>query len=272
MTSDGGNVPWLHDGWLSRVWQAKERGNFPLAIGLNPAQRDLGQPLIEWLYANSTVNDSFIAMTSAGYAMLDAVPPSVRVSNAKLLDGCMQDLGLSVFVGFADGDSSNNSSHRDSSHNETDRVVQKETAEEEEKEEDAIWSPYLRQPNIDGAFQWSNMHDGFCYCTPERATVRWVEGKPLVVGHIALDRPSGSPPGKHDQCGSPETVSHALNGKDRGNSTEAFSMVPVRVHGNDAVQLSDVVRTIELLDSGVEVVDAFEFVKRLKTLRPGSAD
>jgi hypothetical protein len=66
-------------------------------------------------------------------------------------------------------------------------------------------------------------------------------------------------------------VSHVLNGKIRDNSTEAFSMVPVRVHGSDAVQLSDVVRTIELLDNGVEVVDAFEFVKRLNTLRPRTA-
>ena len=74
--------------------------------------------------------------------------------------------------------------------------------------------------------------------------------------------------GKYEQCGSPETVSHALNGKVRGNSTEAFSMVPVRVHGSGAVRLSDVLRTIELLENGVEVVDAFEFVKRLNTLRP----
>jgi hypothetical protein len=274
VTSDGDNVHWLHDGWLSQIWKAKERGSFPLALGLNPSQRDLGQPLIEWLYANSTVNDSFVAMTSGGYAMLDAVPASVRVSNAELLDGCMADLGLSVFVGFADGSSSNsNSSHGGSSNYEGGKV------DPETKDDDAIWLPYLQQPHIDGAFHWSNsdrlhMQDGFCYCgSPERypETVRWVEGKPVVVGRISLDRPSGSPPSKHEQCGSPETVSHVLNGKIRDNSTEAFSMVPVRVHGSDAVQLSDVVRTIELLDNGVEVVDAFEFVKRLNTLRPRTA-
>ena len=270
VTSGGDNVHWLHDGWLSQIWKAKERGTFPLALGLNPSQRDLGQPLIEWIYANSTVNDSFVAMTSAGYAMLDALPPSVRVSNAELLDGCMADLGLSVFVGFADGSSSNNRSHRGSSKYEGNKV------QTEAEVDDAIWAPYLRQPHIDGAFHWSNsdrlhMQDGVCYCgSPERypETVRWVEGKPLVVGRIALDRRSGSLPGQYEQCGSPETVSHALNEKVRGNSTEAFSMVPVRVHGSGAVRLSDVLRTIELLENGVEVVDAFEFVKRLNTLRP----
>ena len=75
---------------------------------------------------------------------------------------------------------------------------------------------------------------------------------------------------KRKQCGTPETVANALNGERRGdNTTEAFSMVPVRVHGTDPVRLSDVLRTIELLDNnGVEVVDAFEFVKRLSALRP----
>ena len=54
--SDGDNVHWLHDGWLSEIWTSKLRGSFALSLGFNPSERDLGQPLVEWLYQNATSN------------------------------------------------------------------------------------------------------------------------------------------------------------------------------------------------------------------------
>ena len=52
------------------------------------------------------------------------------------------------------------------------------------------------------------------------------------------------------------------------NAQTGFSMVPVRIHGSAPADLADVKATIALLEHGVEVVDAFEFVRRLKRAAP----
>lgn len=45
-------------------------------------------------------------------------------------------------------------------------------------------------------------------------------------------------------------------------------MVPVRIHGTNPAGLDDIAKAIALLDDGVEVVGAFEFVERLRAARP----
>ena len=45
-------------------------------------------------------------------------------------------------------------------------------------------------------------------------------------------------------------------------------MVPVRIHGTKPAGLGDIAKAIALLDDGVEVVGAFEFVERLQAARP----
>ena len=132
-------------------------------------------------------------------------------------------------------------------------------------------------------FQRPCQADGNCYCGEgkgegkgegEYPNVRWVttrtgETKPVVVGRTALWDP-GNTAGKHPQCGNAATVAATLNAqaRDSTNAQTGFSMVPVRIHGAAPAGLADVKAAIALLDPEVEVVDAFEFVRRLKLAAP----
>ena len=106
--------------------------------------------------------------------------------------------------------------------------------------------------------------------------MRWVadgeqEGgsKPVVVAQIALWDPAGQTPSKYKECGTAKSVAAFLNAAPRDRkSVSSFSMVPVRIHGSQPAGTVDVARAIALLDPGVEVVDAFEFVRRLTSLAP----
>ena len=245
VTSDGDNVHWLHDGWLSQVWEDPDRGTFPVAMGLSPAERDLGQPLLEYLYHNQSANDSFVAMCTGGYAMMEHFPVDMRAKNAKYLAGYMGSLGMSTFVGFADDASA------------------------------ALWRPYMEHDEIDAAFHWTKT-DGHCYSGAAMyPNVRWVKtsagvAKPVVVGRMSLWSLGSTGMGKYPQCGDAAAVASMLNkqARDGADAQTGFSMIPVRVHGTQHAGLADVKATMALLEPGVEVVDAFEFVRRLKLIAP----
>jgi hypothetical protein len=244
--SDGDNVHWLHDGWLSEIWTAPLRGKLPLSIGFNPAERDLGQPLVEWLYTNSTANDSFVAMCPGGYAMMEWFEPAVVTQVAATLAGYMLDMDMAAFIGFADS-----------------------TGPE-------TWAPFLAHDEIEAAFHWIK-EDGACYSADPRKydNVKWVGpvGKPVVRGRISLWDPAPTDAeAKHPEfCGTPESVAAVLNKQKRnGNDPQGgFSMVPVRIHGSKPAGLVDIAKTISLLEKGgVEVVNAFEFLTRLQAAKP----
>lgn len=232
---------WLSAGWLSKVWNSPCRGRFPIAMGFNSAERDLSQPLVEYLYENATVNDSFVAMCPAGNAILDHLSPEARRKTATTLAGYMADMDMSVLVGFAD------------------------TAETE------VWTSFLAERQIDAAFHWVPTK---CYTSssnPNFANVMFVNDKPVVRGRISLWATTGtinSELAGINKCGSPQLVARTLNSMPKTNDPQSgFSMVPVRMFGNGSASLMDISRTIDLLDPDVEVVSPNEFVQRLQHAR-----
>ena len=104
--------------------------------------------------------------------------------------------------------------------------------------------------------------------------LRWVLGskgdtpKPVIIGRASLWFPGTDV--AQGACGNAVSIAKLLNSlpRDATDAQWGFSMVPVRIHGNNPARLADVARTIELLKPGVEVVDAFEFVRRLRSIAP----
>ena len=179
--------------------------------------------------------------------MMEWFSDGMRQATAKKLATYMLDMDMRTFIGFADSATP------------------------------SVWSTFLEQDQIDAAFHWIK-EDGACYSADPDLyeNVQWVKAagaisKPVVRGRVSLwdPQPTSSEQKHPHLCGTPESVAKVLNAlpRDSSDAQSGFSMVPVRIHGSRPVQLEDVAKAISMLEDGVEVVGAFEFVERLQGAR-----
>ena len=175
--------------------------------------------------------------------MMEFFSADMQKQTARTLSGYMRDLGMNTFVGFADDASAE------------------------------TWAPFLAEEQIDAAFHWIK-RDGACYSGDPKLypNVQWVGGKPVVRGRMSLWNSAPTATKYPNLCGDPSSVATTLNALPKDGTEQSFSMVPVRIHGSKPCGLVDIAKTIASLGPGVEVVGAFEFVERLKRLKPAAAN
>lgn len=102
LMSDGDNLQWLQDNFtakngqpsLNEKWFGYEhRGNWPMSWTMSPAALDLNPTILEYLYAEATSNDEFVAGPS-GYAYANMAQYQDTKSFAKATADYMKNCDL----------------------------------------------------------------------------------------------------------------------------------------------------------------------------------
>jgi hypothetical protein len=239
-------VELMDPSWLESVWAAATRGKVPVAFALNPAQRDLAQPVLEWVYGNATVNDTFVALGPAANNVVDGLPAgAVRTDSAVTTAGYMASLGMETWAPYV-------------SQTQVSSVVR------------------LTPSAADGAGCWGGS-------TSSRwlETVPILGPRITIWGAGAGGGTDGGTGGREvgvgtgaggsaNPCASSAAAAAAVLNmlpKDSTDPDGGFSVVPIRVSADGAVGVGAAAETVGLLHAGVQAVNPFVFFTRLAKAR-----
>lgn len=169
--TDGDNVEFVdgeHPGYefytCPYFWGAKSRGSVPVGYGIGPDQRDLGQTVVEHLYATASnksgAEDFFVATEPVGYTYVSRMSEAGRAENARRLGSFMHDMDLDIL----------------------NMVVYRDDF----KDPDQYFGPYLGVEEVKAIFAY-NWDGGY----ENNGTIYWVAGqggvkKPIISGRYAL--------------------------------------------------------------------------------------
>ena len=220
-----------------KFYANKHRGSFPMSWGMAPSLVELSPAGLEMWYENATPNDAFVAFCGLGY-FYPSVAPAMQ-THMKRLSEFMSRADLRTILLI-------------------DRVLPDHQLTHDYYAKTAKWFTSLKQ--IRGLFYME-----YIEYAPHGGKIFWFDGKPMVTARFDF---------RSEQFYSavrstPESLARSINALPKDpTSPDGYTFVTVHAWSKG---LDDVYKTIQLLDPNVRVVNAEEFIERIRqNLTPSS--